>query len=64
MRLIDRNGLKKKGIDYSDTHLDRQMKAGKFPLPIDLFGGRKHWNEDEVDALIAAKLAARDKAVA
>ena len=65
MRLIDAKGLKeKKGIDYSDTHRDRLIKAGKFPKPINLGPGRKlHWNEDEIDALIAAMLAQRDEVV-
>jgi predicted DNA-binding transcriptional regulator AlpA len=63
MRLIDAKGLKeRKGLDYSDTHRDRLIKAGKFPKPIKLGPGRKnHWNEDEIDALIAAMLAQRDE---
>jgi prophage regulatory protein len=63
VRLIDAKGLReRKGLDYSKTHRDRLIKAGKFPKPINFGPGRKnHWNEDEIDALIAAKLAQRDE---
>jgi predicted DNA-binding transcriptional regulator AlpA len=63
MRLIDRKGLERKGITYSDTHLERMMKAGRFPRPIKFHDHSKnHWDEDEIDELIAAKLAQRAKA--
>jgi predicted DNA-binding transcriptional regulator AlpA len=65
MRLIDAKGLKeKKGIDYSKTHRDRLIRDGKFPASMQFApGGKEHWNEDEIDALIAAKLAQREGAV-
>ena len=32
-RLIDAKGLRERGVNYSDTHRDRMIKAGKFPKP-------------------------------
>jgi predicted DNA-binding transcriptional regulator AlpA len=64
VRLIDAKGLKEKyGIDYSDTHLDRMIKAGRFPKHVQFIKGRskKLWNEDEIAALAAALLAQRDE---
>ena len=64
MRLIDAKGLKEKyGIDYSDTHRDRMIKAGRFPKPVQFIKGRSKnlWSEDEIAALAAALLAQRDE---
>jgi predicted DNA-binding transcriptional regulator AlpA len=63
MRLIDARGLREeKGITYSKTHRDRLIKEGKFPKPMSFGpGGKNHWREDEIDALIATKLAQRDE---
>jgi prophage regulatory protein len=61
MRLIDYDGLKAKGISYSRVHLWRLVKAGYFPKPIKLGdGARNAWVEEEIDALIAERMAARD----
>jgi prophage regulatory protein len=59
MKLLDFDGLKDKGIKFSDTHLRRLVRAGKFPKPMKL-GARDHWLEAEVDQYIADKLAQRD----
>ena len=59
MKLLDFDGLKEKGIKFSDKHLRRLVRAGKFPKPIKV-GCRDHWAEPEVDEYIAAKLAQRD----
>jgi prophage regulatory protein len=62
MKLIDARGLKEKGLDYSDTHRTRLIRAGRFPKPIKLGPHSKlHWSEQEIDDLIAAKLAERDR---
>jgi prophage regulatory protein len=65
MRLINREGLKLKGIDYSASHLWRLINAGKFPRPVKI-GSRNAWPEEEIDQLIKDRIAARDseKAVA
>jgi prophage regulatory protein len=61
MRLLDYQGLKAKGFNYSRTHIWRLVKAGHFPKPLKLgTGSRNAWVEEEIDALIAAKIAERD----
>jgi prophage regulatory protein len=59
MRLLDREGLKKKGLSYSPSQLWRLAKAGRFPPPVKI-GSKLAWVEDEIDALIAARIAARE----
>jgi prophage regulatory protein len=60
MKLLDYDALKAKGFDYSRTHIWRLVKAGKFPKPVKLNkGARNAWVEEEIDALIAARMAAR-----
>ena len=63
MKLLDFDGLKAKGIAFSDTHLRRLVRAGKFPKPMKV-GCRDHWSEAEIDQFIADKLTRRDSAVA
>jgi prophage regulatory protein len=61
-RLLDQKGLEEKGIKYSDTHLRRLIRAGKFPKPMQWCNnGLNFWDEDEIDQLIAEKLAQRDE---
>jgi prophage regulatory protein len=45
MRLLDRDGLKAKGIKYSKAHLWRLVKVGKFPAPIKIGEARSAWVE-------------------
>jgi prophage regulatory protein len=62
MRLIDYDGLKAKGINYSRVHLWRLVKAGRFPKPVKLGdGARNTWVEEEIEELIAARMAERDR---
>lgn len=60
MKLLDRNGLKEKGVRYSKFHLWRLEKEGRFPKAIKIGGGRKAWIESEVDDYIRARIAVRD----
>jgi prophage regulatory protein len=60
MTLLDREGLKAKGIRYSTAHLWRLVKGGKFPAPIKLGEARSAWIEAEIDAWIGTKIAERD----
>jgi prophage regulatory protein len=60
MRLLDRDGLKAKGIKYSKAHLWRLVKVGRFPAPIKIGEARSAWVEAEVDARIGTKIAERD----
>jgi prophage regulatory protein len=64
MRLLDNNGLKAKGIDFSKPQLWRLWKAKKFPAPIKIGKARNAWVEAEVDAWIAERIRARDGAEA
>lgn len=67
-RLLDFEDLeKKKGIKYSPQHIRRLVKAGQFPKPFSFGAGpnaMKHWDEDEIDAYIAAKKRERNTAPA
>jgi predicted DNA-binding transcriptional regulator AlpA len=59
-RLLDAKALREL-FGYSDTHIDRMVKAGELPKPIKFRdGGKNYWTEAELDALIAEKLAERD----
>jgi prophage regulatory protein len=61
MRVIEYSDLKSlKGVSYSTTQLWRLIKAGQFPRPIKIGGGRNAWLEEEVDAYLKARVAARD----
>jgi prophage regulatory protein len=51
-----------KGITYCRAHLDRLVKAGKFPRPIKIGPGRNAYLEAEIDAYINARIAERDAA--
>lgn len=61
--LLDLDGLAKKGINFSDTHIWRLIRAGDFPRPVKI-GKRNHWVETEIDRYIADKLAQRENATA
>ena len=64
MRVLDRDALKHKGINYSRTQLWRLIDSGLFPKPITIGGGRNAWVEEEVDAYLRARVAARNQAQA
>jgi prophage regulatory protein len=53
-----------KGIPWSRMHVDRLEKAGKFPKRVRLGENTVAWQEDEIDAMLAAKAAERDKVAA
>ena len=59
MQLIDRGGLRAKGIKWSRQHLDRKIKAAEFPRPVKLGAGTRVWVEAEVDAWLEARAAER-----
>jgi len=60
-RLLDLDDLPQNGIKFSDTHLWRLIKAGRFPRPVKI-GYRLHWSEEEIDSYIAELLARRENA--
>jgi prophage regulatory protein len=59
MKLLDFEVLADKGIKFSDTHIWRLVRAGRFPKPVKI-GNRNHWVEQEIDQYIADKLMQRD----
>jgi|SoiMethySBSTD1v2_1073268.scaffolds.fasta_scaffold652874_2 prophage regulatory protein len=63
MKLLDPEALEAKGIKFSDTHICRLIRAGKFPKPVKI-GARNHWVESEIDEYIANMLAKRDQTAA
>jgi len=52
----------KKGIPYSKTQIWRLEKRGQFPRRVRIGPNRHGWVEDEIDQLIADRIAARDAA--
>jgi prophage regulatory protein len=67
MKLIDYEGLRAKGFEYSRPHIWRLIQAGRFPKPIQFGqgqGSRNVWVEEELDELIKQKMAQRENAAA
>jgi prophage regulatory protein len=62
MRMLDRDGLRAKGIPFSRPHLHRLIAAGKFPRPIKIGEGTNAWVEAEIDAYLESRIAERDRA--
>jgi predicted DNA-binding transcriptional regulator AlpA len=59
VRIIDKDGLKARGIDLNDATIWRKEKSGKFPKHI-MVGNRRAWVETEIDAFLENLIAARD----
>jgi predicted DNA-binding transcriptional regulator AlpA len=62
MKLIDREGLKALGIDYSAVLLWRRAKQGSFPKPVKLSASRNGWIEAEILAWLEGRAAERETA--
>jgi prophage regulatory protein len=59
-RLIDEDGLRKKGIKYSRSQRARLTRRGKFPKPVRGAAKANAWVEAEIDAYSAALIRERD----
>jgi predicted DNA-binding transcriptional regulator AlpA len=59
VRIIDKDGLKARGIDLNDSTLWRKTKHGQFPKAVKI-GNRRGWVESEIDAYLESLIAARD----
>jgi prophage regulatory protein len=57
--LIPYEALADKGISLSKVQLWRNERAGKFPRRVVISHQRIAWVETEVDAFVAARIAAR-----
>jgi prophage regulatory protein len=62
--LISYESLATKGIRLSKCQLWRLEKAGKFPKRVPISAARHAWVEHEIDAHLAARIAARQPAAA
>jgi predicted DNA-binding transcriptional regulator AlpA len=62
MRIIDKEGLKVKGITLNDSTLWRKMRDGQFPKAV-LIGNRRGWLEHEIDQYLENLIAKRDSKV-
>jgi prophage regulatory protein len=63
MRILRYQQLKsEKGITFSREHIRRLELAGRFPKRVRLAEGGDHYGyvEDEIDAYLAKRIAARD----
>ena len=58
-RILNKEGLKAKGLDFNDSTIWRKTKAGAFPKAVKI-GNRRGWLEHEVDQYIESLIAARD----
>lgn len=53
-----------KGVPYSFPHLGRLEKQALFPRRVHLGPMTVAWDEEEIDAFLASKVAERDKEIA
>jgi prophage regulatory protein len=60
MKLLDHDGLKAKGINYSKPQLWRKVKDKSFPAPIKIGAARNAWVESEIDEWVERLIADRD----
>lgn len=58
-RIISAEARREK-VPYSDMHIYRLERAGKFPKRIRLGANRVGWLEHEIDAWIEARAAERE----
>lgn len=47
-------------VPFSKATLWREIKAGRFPKPVDIAARRRAFFEDEIDAWLAHRVAERD----
>jgi predicted DNA-binding transcriptional regulator AlpA len=62
-RIVDKAGLRARGINLSDPTIWRRERDGSFPKHI-LIGNRRAWIESEIDAYLESLIAARDEVAA
>jgi prophage regulatory protein len=62
MRLLRYSELRERGVPWSRMHIDRLEKAGRFPRRVRLGDRTVGWIESEIDALMAERIAQRERA--
>jgi predicted DNA-binding transcriptional regulator AlpA len=62
-RLLDRSGLRARGINWNASTLWRKTVSNEFPKPV-MVGNKNMWVEAEVDQYIEGLIAKRDSPVA
>jgi prophage regulatory protein len=63
LTLLRRDEVKRR-TGLSTSGLYQLMQQGQLPRPVKLTGGTVAWPEHEIEAFIAARIAARDARVA
>lgn len=58
-KLLTREDLAARGIAFSNKHLLFLERQGRFPRRVTLGHSTVAWSEDEINAYIAGRLAAR-----
>lgn len=58
-KLLPFEAFADKGIPHCHKHIARLAKAKRFPQPVKLSAKHLAWVEEEIDAWIQARLAAR-----
>ena len=58
VRILDKRGLRAKGIPYANAHLLRLERAEKFPPRFSLSENRVGWLEADIDAWIMQRIEA------
>lgn len=58
-RFLSRDGLRARGIEYSNVHLLRLEKKGSFPKRIRLGENKVAWAENEIDQWMLQKMETR-----
>jgi prophage regulatory protein len=61
-RLLSRKDLREIGVQFHRVHLDRLIKAGKFPRPVKIGENKNAWLATEVEAWLDDRIKARDAA--
>lgn len=60
IKLIDRAGLRERGITYCNLHLLRLERAGKFPKRVYIGPQRVAWPADEINDWLTERLGTRE----
>jgi prophage regulatory protein len=58
VRILDKRALRAKGVPYSNVHLLRLERCGKFPRRFNIGDNRVAWLEADVDLWIRDRVAA------